>query len=168
MMKKLYIDMDGVLCDFEGKCRLAFGDLEDSESLAQYRARIGGNQFWRQIRASDGEFWETMEPIEKEVPVVEIWNRLKAVCPHIAILSSPDDRDPMCIHGKEKWLDKHLGPGQLRIFESNKYIYACPQSVLVDDFDKQTIPWNERGGKSILFTGKFDEPFWEALAKLSA
>ena len=106
-----------------------------------------------------------MEPLDKDI--VQVWNRMESQFPHIAILSSPDNRDPLCIQGKNEWLDQNLGPRQLRLFKSEKYVYACPQSILVDDLTKNTQPWEEHGGKAILFQGKFDEQFWSTLTNIS-
>jgi hypothetical protein len=166
-MNKLYVDMDGVLCDFDGQCRRQFEgseeeDLQPKETISEWKTRIGSNQFWKRIRETEG-FWSTMEPNEPEI--VQVWTRMSSMYPHIAILSSPDERDPACIPGKEAWVREHLGPSVLRIYESEKYKYACPKSVLVDDFTKQTEPWEKMGGKAVLFTA-FDDPFWERLEAL--
>jgi hypothetical protein len=162
-MNKLYVDMDGVLCDFDGQCRRHFGDdLLPTETVREWKNRIGGNQFWKRIRECKG-FWSTMDPLHPDI--AGVWTRMKALFPHIAILSSPDERDPDCIPGKEAWIMKHLGEDVLRIYESNKYKYACPKSVLVDDFEHQTVPWETHGGKAVLFTA-FDETFWQTLHAL--
>lgn len=156
--------MDGVLCDFDKQCRYYFDDLKDSETLTEYKKRIGEKRFWHQIRATNGEFWSTMEPLAEDV--VEVWRNMEVTFPHIAILSSPDHRDPMCIPGKHAWLDRHLGPRQLRLFQSKKFTYACPQSVLVDDQLKNIIEWEAAGGTAIHFQGVYDDDFWSQLNQL--
>jgi hypothetical protein len=161
-MKKLYVDMDGVLCDFDGQCRKYFPDMSENETPREYSHKIGTNKFWKTIRETKGEFWSTMEPLDENI--VEIWSRLNKLCPHIAILSSPDNPDPYCIEGKNIWLDKYFGPRQMRLFTKEKHKYACSNSLLIDDFDKNTEPWKENKGHAILFKGSFDSSFWSMIA----
>jgi hypothetical protein len=158
---ELFADMDGVLCDFDGACRKHFPDLDDSETISEYKTRVGSNVFWRNIRSTDGVFWSDMEPMDDDI--VGVWDCLASACPKIAILSSPDSRDPNCIIGKNQWLDKHLGDrAKTRIFRSDKYAFATPKSILIDDLPKNTVPFQQAGGKAILFQGKFDSVFWNS------
>ena len=67
----------------------------------------------------------------------------------VTILSSPVDLDS--IIGKELWLNNHF-PALLHnaIFETNKYLYAHPRAILVDDRPKNISLWIEAGGIGIL------------------
>jgi hypothetical protein len=107
-----------------------------------------------------------MEPLDPDI--VAVWDRLSRACPKIAILSTPNDRDPNCIPGKNAWLDKHLGPlrAQTRHFRGDKYVFASPKSLLIDDFPKNTVPFELAGGKAILFKGAFDDAFWDTFHSL--
>lgn len=152
--------MDGVLCDFEKQARLFFKDLGESETLAEYKKRIGSNVFWAKIRSTGGEFWRTMPPTHPDVKAQ--WDRMESMFPHIAILSSPDSRDEFCIPGKRDWIETHLGPRVLGLFRSDKHVHSSEKSILVDDLEENTVPWEAAGGKAILFTS-FDDAFWERL-----
>jgi 5'(3')-deoxyribonucleotidase len=77
----------------------------------------------------------------------------------VTILSSPVDLDS--IIGKELWLNSHF-PALLHnaIFETDKFLYAGPKNILIDDRPKNTKLWKEAGGISILhknFTTTLEE-----------
>jgi hypothetical protein len=55
----------------------------------------------------------------------------------------------------------------LRLFEKEKWKYACPNSILIDDLEKNILPWIEAGGHGIHFKGEFDEEFWNELALIT-
>jgi hypothetical protein len=166
---KIYMDMDGVLCDFDKQCHNLFKDMEKSETAMEYKKRIGSNKFWRHIKETKGEFWRTMEPIDNlsKKELQEIWNKLSQYCNDIIILSSPVLSDHKCIEGKSYWIDNNLGLGLdspiKRIFTKDKFKYASENSLLVDDLEKFVEPWKEHGGKAILFKGSYDDEFWSLL-----
>lgn len=154
---KLYVDMDGVLVDFEGGVKKHFNN---TEKCCDFIKKIGVNEFWSKVSSIDN-FWEDLEPNVDNVS--DVWKSLNNRFQHISILSSPSHSDPHCIPGKNKWLDKHIGCYGLRLFENEKYKYACPKSILIDDLEKNIKKWEEAGGIGILFTGKFDDNFWTIL-----
>jgi hypothetical protein len=56
--------------------------------------------------------------------------------------------------GKKEWLDKHhAGASESAIFASDKSKYATDSkgrpNVLIDDFGKNTVPWDRAGGIAI-------------------
>lgn len=154
---KLYVDMDGVLVDFEGGVKKHFNN---SEKCSDYIKKIGKNEFWKKVSSIDN-FWEDLEPNEENIP--DIWKSLNNRFQHISILSAPAYSDPNCIPGKNKWIDKHIGHRGLRLFDPDKHKYACPKSILIDDLQKNITKWEESGGIGLLFKGKFDEEFWTTL-----
>jgi hypothetical protein len=153
---KLYVDMDGVLVDFEGGVRKHFGN---SEKCSDFIKNMGSGEFWKRVSSIEN-FWEDLEPIGD---VENIWKSLNNRFQHISILSSPSYSDPNCIPGKNRWIDKHIGQQGLRLFDNEKHKYACPKSILIDDSQKNISKWEESGGIGILFTGKFDDEFWTTL-----
>ena len=157
---KLYVDMDGVLADFAKAARVLFG-LDSDTDVMEFKNAIGRSKFWSKI-SQNPNFWIDIEPIPKDIQ--QTWKSLQSRFKHIAILSAPSYSDPNCIPNKNAWLDKHIGPG-LRLFEKEKFIYACPNSVLIDDLEKNIIPWREAGGIAIHFKGQFDDEFWTELKK---
>lgn len=158
-INKIYVDMDGVLCDFEGQCHKMFPESSEYETVKEWSKKIGGNKFWKLIRSTEGRFWSEMEPTTENI--VDVWQRMNNECQHISILSAPDGRDEFCIKGKNEWLDKHLGKNNyLRLFEPDKHIYSSPGSLLIDDLEKNAVNWEKEGGKVIRHRGVFDQDFW--------
>jgi hypothetical protein len=163
----LFVDMDGVLCDFDSQIRTVFKDrIEPNEDVRMFKERIGSNQFWKGIRERGESFWATMEPNDENIQ--EVWQRLCSKVKHIAILSSPDKKDPSSITGKNMWLDIHFGKGEppCRLFQSDKHVHATPDSILIDDRPDLIENWKNNGGKGILFQGKFDDTFWGELDRV--
>ena len=97
--------------------------------------------------SDDEEFWANLEwmPGGKE-----LWEHIKPHNP--IILTSPMSGDGSK-SGKIIWCERELGLDKDRIIlETEKYKYATPNALLIDDFTKNTVPFEERGGKAILHT----------------
>ena len=55
--------------------------------------------------------------------------------------------------GKQAWIDTHLQPPPSKVFMSHdKFKWAAPSHILIDDFTKNTVPWDNNGGIAILHT----------------
>ena len=53
--------------------------------------------------------------------------------------------------GKQAWIDENLNPPPQKVFMSReKYNWANKNSILIDDWTKNTIPWEEHDGIAIL------------------
>lgn len=143
---KIYVDMDGVLADFDRHFENLFGknpyDVED---------RDGRDEFWKTLYTKKNFF--------RNIPAFkylqEFWNEICKRSQHVAILTSPSrvNKDE-CIRDKQLWLKEKLkmpnGNPPLVIFESAKYLYACPNSILIDDFGKKIKDWENASGIGIL------------------
>jgi hypothetical protein len=54
--------------------------------------------------------------------------------------------------GKQAWIDKNLSLPSKKVFMSrNKYRWANKTNILIDDWTKNTIPWEEHGGIALLY-----------------
>lgn len=70
------------------------------------------------------------------------------------VLTAPI-QTPWCPKEKEAWIERYF-PGKFSKFicQKNKFEYAAPNHVLVDDMTKNTIPWVENGGGlAVLYKG---------------
>lgn len=137
---KIFVDMDGVLCNFEKKAAETLGvpltkkiDYDDEKT-------------WEKINAEGSKFWSTMEwlPDGKE-----LWDFVKDL--NTTILSSPP-KEESCSKGKREWIKKNLGDVPV-ILDSEKYLYAVPGAVLIDDLAKNIDPWQDHKGIGILHKG---------------
>jgi hypothetical protein len=90
------------------------------------------------------EFWSGM-PWKKDGKT--LWKSLAPFDP--IILTSPTSLDS-CYVGKKEWVRRELGHDTRVIIDSNKWKYASPVAILIDDREKNTDPFAVFGGISIL------------------
>ena len=136
--KKLYIDMDGVLTNFEKQFEDMIG-----ENPRQFEDQKGKKEFWKQIDLKGENYWSQMPwmPDGKK-----LWSYVKKFNP--IILSTPS-QDKLSESGKHKWIKRELGEIPT-ILISEKEKYASPKAILVDDYTKKINRWTEAGGIGIL------------------
>ncbi len=157
---QIFCDMDGVLTNFEAGVvkhitgMLQNGEAEDLKSqikrdyitIEDIETRGPIRVFMYKTLEHHAGFWESLEwmPGGKE-----LWNFISPF--GVSILTAPLKYGSEI--GKQAWIDNHLNPPPERVFMSHeKYRWAKPYRVLIDDFTKNTEPWKEAGGIAILHT----------------
>lgn len=130
----VYIDMDGVLCDY-------------MEIAKKYKARTPGNEF---PQASYG-FFADMKPIPGAIEAYRWMADNFDVC----ILTRPSVMNPMCYTEKRVWVEKHLG------IEACETLIMCTQKWrLIGDYLIDDMPWPKFRGTQIQF-GSPEYPNWQ-------
>jgi len=131
MKKRIYIDMDKVLCDYSK----AFSDIRNS-NLEWPQSKIG--------------FFENLEPIEDAIDSVNLLRKSFEVY----ILTRPSTKNINSYSEKAQWIKNHFGEEML------DYLILCPdKSLVIGDYliDDSTLNNQELfNGKFIQF-GK--EPY---------
>jgi phosphoglycolate phosphatase-like HAD superfamily hydrolase len=149
-MKKLpriYVDMDGVLCDFGAAIRKTTG-MPKEKWMQQDR-----KDMWQPV-LDNTKFWHTM-PWNPQGKVM--WNYIKKFNPHILSAYLEKTYDPNCISGKTFWVKKNLGILQTRINlvrrkdKQNYAMVAGQPAILIDDYEKNTSQFKQKGGIGITF-----------------
>ena len=141
--------MDGVQADFfDSWSRFAgvdsYKDIEDPEESIKELASQGPEKVYR--------FFRDLPTLRGGLRVID-WLQEHDI-PY-TILSAPLRYEHQAsIMGKKEWLDQHhVGASESAIFASDKSKYATDSegrpNVLIDDFGKNTIPWNDKGGIGI-------------------
>lgn len=144
---QLYVDMDGVLVDFVGGASKMMGDPSfklDSKS--------NKTEFWKMLHAMDPEELEMAWANFGWAPGgQEFWKFVSKFKP--IILSSPGTNSREIIErGKSAWIKKNLNPSPAGvIFTKDKFKHSGKFNILIDDMNKNTIPWEEHGGNAILY-----------------
>lgn len=136
----IYIDMDGVLCDYDK----AFADAIKSKPF-------------NKIPQSEYGFFENLEPFSGAIDSVL---RLQELF-DVYILTSPSVKNPLCYTEKRNWIENHLGIGML-----NKFIISPNKGL---NKGKYLIDDNTEGKKQELFEGELIHfssdkfPNWKAV-----
>ena len=145
-MYTLFVDMDGVLVDFEK----GYQELTGT-STKQYAK--GDTSFWQPISDAGASFWANLPWMPDGE---ELWRYIKKYRPNI--LSAPS-WDPSSKVGKEAWVKMHLKSDYNKLYlysRANKQLFSEPNRILIDDM-KQTIDeWNAKGGIGIFHTSAED------------
>ena len=147
-LPRIYLDMDGVLCDFGRQIEKATG-----KSKAAW-LKIPTSRKWDTV-LDYPNFWANM-PWLGQGKVM--YNFVKKYNPHILSAYMEKTFDPNCIPGKSYWARTNLGIGTNRINlvkRVQKQNYAKTvgvPAVLIDDYKKNTDQFTQRGGIGILHT----------------
>ncbi len=137
----LYVDLDGVLSDFDKQFEsLGYGSIDDVAN------KYGSKRPWIIIEKKGVSFWSEM-PWMPDGKI--LWSRIKRYKP--TILSAPMNNESSKI-GKRLWVNKKLGKHVKLILEPSKTKkrYATPKSILIDDREDNIKGWNDSGGIGIL------------------
>jgi len=138
---KIYVDMDGVLVDFDGGYEKLTG------MTTRAADEKGPEFFWKPISKAGAKWWITLKwmPDGKQ-----LWDYVKKYNPELLSAPSREEASKM---GKRVWVKREL-PGVKLILRSadKKQEFASPNSILIDDREKNIEQWKSAGGIGILHT----------------
>ena len=147
---KVYLDMDGVLADFDKR----FKDLSGM-GPSEFESKYGKNKFWDFIDEEHKvSFWVGIEPMPGAADLV---NAVKDY--NYELLTSPSVKKQSYL-GKILWVRNHTGdifPSKPRInFRKAKEKHEIkPQlsktDILIDDREDTIGRWNAAGGTGIVY-----------------
>jgi hypothetical protein len=148
---QLFVDMDGVLADFDRHHAALFGTRPCRNST-----RVD----WKAVhRAKD--FFLGIPPM---ADLEDLWARIERHRPIVLTgipVSVPEAED-----NKRTWVRAHLGENvEVRTcLAREKYLHASPGDVLIDDWEKFRQLWIDAGGRWITHVSAADTD--RALAEL--
>lgn len=147
----IFLDMDGVLCDFVSAAYRVHGKLfwpaDYPRGLFACEQHIGCStaEFWHKIDNAGEDFWSNLEPYPWARDLVGELQEIDRV-----VISTSPSWSPHCYSGKRKWLIK-MGLQRLdSMFGSSKYLMAQPGRILVDDAEHNIEPWRAAGGHAVI------------------
>jgi hypothetical protein len=151
----LYVDMDGVLCDWnEAAFNITHHKYSGTIPLEQ-RIRIFSESF---------DFWANMNWTEGGE---RLWKNIRRYEP--CVLSSYDAADVNSKPGKMAWCQNklHIAPERVKLVptSASKTQYAGPGKVLIDDFPDNIQRWKDAGGIGIVYLNP-DQAFRELQAAI--
>lgn len=145
----LFLDMDGVLVDFES------GFLKIYRELKQKDKSIDQDLVGDYILSMKSDFWSDLNWISGGQLLWETSHKLFRNVNILSSSGSEGERGNFAVIGKKMWLKKHIPElKQDNIFivpgKQHKLPYSNKQSILVDDVRLTIMAWNKRGGYGIL------------------
>lgn len=150
-MRQLFLDLDGVLADFDGAYEQMFGGKID-------RTTIDPPGFWEHITSAPTFYLDL--PVLPDA--LELWRGAKELHLNPVILTGIAKSVPDCAQQKRAWVDEHIEPGASMIccFSKDKRIHARRGDVLIDDWLQYRHLWEEMGGIFILHTSAPQSLAW--------
>lgn len=148
---RIYVDMDGVIADFERKLSELLGEPFDNERFKSDKKYK--NATWKVVskhQKQGGEVWYELEPMA-DTP--QLWNYIAKYNPEI--LSATGSSHFKGKGQKERWIKKHFGPSvrvNIVTGANDKQQFAAPNHILIDDSARAINPWVAAGGIGILHT----------------
>ena len=159
-IRRIILDMDGVLTDFVGAACKAWGVTVDQITphwpigegwdMAPHIGKALGNHiddFWRPID-KDKTFWSDMDETKWHDDILQV---VRKVTDDWHIVTTPST----CITshaGKLTWLKTQYGAGFDRFaITPHKEIFAQPGVVLIDDNEDNVAKFIKAGGSAVLF-----------------
>ena len=153
----LYLDLDGVLMDFDGHIRQwgcdwrgpVYHHKPESEWTEEQAAN---DKRYKEVMA-EHSFWQTMPPMKD---AMLLWDFCRAHDPHILTATPAGAKyRERCAWDKLTSVHKHFDPHFRSerfhaVLRSEKKHFAKPGAVLVDDMLPNCEEWNAAGGTAIL------------------
>lgn len=142
-MKQIFVDMDGVLADFDRHHETVFGMRPD---------KAIDNVDWLKVRAVPN-FYLNIPPM---ADLIDLWDHIGSFKP-IVLTGIPISVEEAAAN-KKAWVRKYLGSDiEVRCCLSReKCQHAAPGDILIDDWDKYRDLWLARGGRWITHTSAED------------
>ena len=149
----LFLDMDGVLVDFEGGVCKLFGvdqaelaERDNWEMLSMLGVTL--DEFWERINEAGEEFWAGLVGYPWYEEVIDI---CKEHAEKVIFLSTPS-RHVTCYTGKVRWLKYRFDFGELEFcLFGSKELFAAPGRLLVDDSYLNCARFISEGGDAMVF-----------------
>jgi hypothetical protein len=142
----IYVDMDGVLADFEKAYKQKFSispkETRDNKSFGGYFDKF----------ISDQEFAKL--DMMSDTPLLLAFLDTLSIPKEILSSTASEKSHAAILPQKQLWLKKHnihykenFVPGK-----KHKYKFATPNSIIIDDTKSVIDDWNKAGGIGILHT----------------
>jgi 5'-nucleotidase len=141
--RKLYLDLDGVMADFDADFPRCFG--VDHRDLAD-------EEMWGRINAHPS-FFRDLPPCPG---AIEFFREVEHLQP--MILTACPKHDYANVAGQKRaWVREHLSTDVLVLpthgGKSKPFFMHAPGDILIDDFDRNCTAWALAGGLAIQHTG---------------
>jgi 5'(3')-deoxyribonucleotidase len=151
-MPTIYLDMDGVLADFNTAARKHFNASREEQAAADAAGRWSKER-WATIR-NQKHFYRDLPPMPQADNLLELARRFRDELGwELRILTAiPHNNDmPEVFQDKFDWVQEycvdirvHFGP-----YSRDKQYHAEPGDILVDDRASNCAEWRQAGGIAV-------------------
>lgn len=147
----IYCDLDDVLVDFlRGVQETVDPSVSTNKGFSKLRDIV-----WSRIDKIGASWWADL-PWKRDGK--QLWNYIKKYKP-IILTARPSTQD-FAVKGKKEWVGRELGPEFAKTaivtLGIKKQNWADPNSILIDDRDRNINQWRSRGGIGVLHTKTSD------------
>lgn len=133
-MTQVYVDLDGVLADFDTGYLKAFGVKPD-------KTKDVGGMDWKLVRNTQG-FYANLPPMPD---FMQLWRYVEEYDP-IILTGVPRDV-PEAADNKRAWVTKNIGDvPMIGCLSKEKSKHCKPGDILIDDWEKYRDLWLAKGG----------------------
>lgn len=169
MKNTLYLDLDGVLADFNARAQ----ELLGSPSTARDAAELSGRwktDLWNRLKATPNfyrhlpltSFAHELVTLAKRFQTELSWN--------VEILTAiPRHNDvPEAFQDKVEWVQEHFPEFRIRFgpYSHDKQHHARPGDILVDDRYSNCTEWTQAGGTAVQVKTRDPAPALHQLTEL--
>lgn len=159
----IYLDMDGVLVDFDRGVQELFGvpmppGRRNWDYAYEEDFGLSKTQFWRSL---GHDFWAAL-PMTKEAPGIIEMLQGRGLWGCVRLLSSPT-LEPGSWSGKAEWVRKNIPSlfyGNRLVLTQDKLLHCRPTSLLIDDRYETCSLWTRAGGPAFNVPRPWN-PLWE-------
>lgn len=143
---RIFVDLDGVLADFDARVVALFGEKQHANTPAEQDA------MWARL-AVHQDLYRDLAPMPD---AMLLWDGVIATGCNVAVLTALPRRTtmPTAQADKEAWCLKHLKPHRPVLtgpYSRDKWKHARPGDILIDDRQSNVTDWGAHGrGHGIL------------------
>jgi phosphoglycolate phosphatase-like HAD superfamily hydrolase len=142
-ISKIYVDMDGVLCNFEKRYTELYGHVSEQVRRSEFRKNFDDFIKTKQFA--------TLEQMEDAAQLIDYLNSVK-IPKQILSSTAYDEVWDTISEQKQHWLKAHRFVWEDPIFvpgKRHKYKYAQPDTIIIDDTYSVIEDWEKAGGIAI-------------------
>jgi hypothetical protein len=141
---KIYVDLDGVLADFDSSAEALLG----TDNIYKFEFVWGPEKFWEILNEDDTFFrW-----LDKKDDADELWSAISHLDPTI-LTALPRTRFYLVASQKLDWVaDNYPGTPVITCPTKDKPNYCEPGDIMIDDRAVNRDAWIAKGGIYIVHT----------------
>jgi len=143
MIETIYLDMDGVICDFQKR----YQELYHIPTDTAEKKGVFGRHFSDFIETRQ---FETLEPMEDMLELIKFLDEAYAPVQILSSSARAESHENIS-YQKTVWLEKHniRYPRHFVPGKSLKYRFANPNSIIIDDTRSVIDDWINAGGIAV-------------------